>query len=212
LIASSVRPFLRAGLYVFLEELQGVTSVYANLPGVKTFVKLGNIGTTAPPDYMNFGLPGMLDVYGIGGYRCRTANLGNPAYPDGCDIDVFNRYVQAARDAHIPPEKMAPTYQAFAGWSNVFIIPSAEATAGDPAPLEGIAAGATDVHGLFLWPAGEFDRRNCHRAAPAGGVPRLEHAKPSMQRLTIVEFPLRSRTNHLDAYRDEIADFRLTMR
>jgi hypothetical protein len=26
--------------------------------------------------------------------------------------------------------------------------------------------------------------------------PRLEHAKPSMQRLTIVEFPLRSRTDH----------------
>jgi serralysin len=110
-----------------MENLKAETEyVHANLPGVKTFVKLGNIGTTGPPDYMNFGLPGMLDVYGIGGYPCRTANLGNPAYPDGCDIDMFNRYVQAARDAHIPPEKMAPTYQAFAGWSNVFIIPSAE--------------------------------------------------------------------------------------
>jgi hypothetical protein len=110
-----------------MENLKAETEyVHANLPGVKTFVKLGNIGTTAHPDYMDFSLPGMLDVYGIGGYPCRTANLGNPAYPDGCDIDMLNRYVQAARDAHIPPEKMAPTYQAFGGWSNVFIIPSAE--------------------------------------------------------------------------------------
>jgi hypothetical protein len=93
--------------------------IHANFPGVVSYVKIGNIGTTAKPDYLDFGLPGMLDVYGIGGYPCRTATAPT------CDLDMINRYVVAALDAKIPREKMAPTYQAFGGWSNQFFIPSA---------------------------------------------------------------------------------------
>jgi serralysin len=95
--------------------------VHANFPGVMTFVKLGNIGSTTKPDYMDFGLAGMLDVYGIGGYPCRTANEG----PDKCEYAMIDRYVKAALDAKIPKEKMAPTYQAFGGWDNVFVVPNA---------------------------------------------------------------------------------------
>jgi hypothetical protein len=51
-----------------MEKLKAETKcVRAYLPGVKTFIKLGNIGTAAHPDYTDFGPPGMLDVYGIGG-------------------------------------------------------------------------------------------------------------------------------------------------
>ena len=95
--------------------------IHANFPGAQTFVKLGNIGSTTKPDYTDFGLPGMLDVYGIGGYPCRTANPED----DKCEYDMIDRYVKAATEAKIPKEKMAPTYQAFGGWDNVFIIPSA---------------------------------------------------------------------------------------
>jgi serralysin len=94
--------------------------VHANFPGISTFVKLGNIGSTTKPDYMDFSIPGMLDVYGVGGYPCRTANAG----PDKCEYEMIDRYVKAALDAHIPREKMAPTYQAFGGWDNVFVVPS----------------------------------------------------------------------------------------
>jgi hypothetical protein len=93
--------------------------IHANFPGVVSYVKIGNIGTTAKPDYMDFGLPNMLDVYGLGGYPCRTATAPQ------CDLDMINRYVKAADDAKIPKEKQSPTYQAFGGWSNQFFIPSA---------------------------------------------------------------------------------------
>jgi hypothetical protein len=50
-----------------MENLKAETEyVHANLPGVKTFVELGDIGTTARPDYMDFGLPG----------ACSTASTG----------------------------------------------------------------------------------------------------------------------------------------
>lgn len=102
-----------------MENLRAETEyVHANLPGVVTYVKLGNIGTTQKPDYHDFGLPGMLDVYGIGGYPCRTVTAPH------CDLDMLDRYVQAAKDAQIPVAKMSPTYQAFGGWSNQFFIPS----------------------------------------------------------------------------------------
>jgi hypothetical protein len=93
--------------------------IHANFPGVVSYVKIGNIGTTSKPDYMDFGLPDMLDVYGLGGYPCRTATAPQ------CDLDMINRYVKAAEDAKIPKAKMAPTYQAFGGWSGQFFIPSA---------------------------------------------------------------------------------------
>lgn len=95
--------------------------IHANFTNAKTFVKLGNIGNTQNPNYDDFGLPNMLDVYGIGGYPCRTANAG----PDKCEYAMIARYVAAAVRANIPKAKMAPTVQAFGGWDGVFVLPDA---------------------------------------------------------------------------------------
>lgn len=100
--------------------------IHAHFAGVKTYVKMGNIGSTNAPDYKDFGLSGILDVYGVGGYPCRTVNLGKPGMTDGCDMPMIDRYVKAAVDAGIPKSKLAPTYQAFGGWDNAFLIPTAK--------------------------------------------------------------------------------------
>jgi hypothetical protein len=57
---------------------------------VKTFVKLGNIGTTAHPDYMDFGLPGKPSIQLSAEAQSATVLRGHqrrerrgPEQPDG---------------------------------------------------------------------------------------------------------------------------------
>jgi len=84
--------------------------VHANMPGVKTFIVLMNMGSSANPSFQNTYSPqnSHVDLFGLDPYPCRTV-LG------GCDLDMINGQVNAAIKWGIPLSSIIPVYQTFGG-------------------------------------------------------------------------------------------------
>jgi hypothetical protein len=84
--------------------------VHANMPGVRTFIVLMNLGSSKAPSFAGSYNPvsSHVDLFGVSSYPCRT-ELNH------CDFDMIDRSVAAARAAGIPRDRMVPVYQAFGG-------------------------------------------------------------------------------------------------
>ncbi|MGH7074248.1 MAG: hypothetical protein ACREFD_08625 [Stellaceae bacterium] len=84
--------------------------VHSNLPSVKTFIVLMNIGSSRTPWFAATYSPvhSHVDLFGLAPYPCRTELRR-------CDFAMIGRYVVAAEAAGIPRARMVPVYQVFGG-------------------------------------------------------------------------------------------------
>ena len=100
--------------------------IHTNVPGAKTFIVLMNLSSSATPAFHRTYDPARLhvDLFGVDPYPCRSEL-------NGCDYDMIDRYVAAARAIGVPSSRIVPIYQAFGrGWADdgggTYLLPSAE--------------------------------------------------------------------------------------
>jgi hypothetical protein len=84
--------------------------IRANAPGVKTFIVLMSLGTSARPEYMNTYNSANTDIelFGLDPYPCSRELRG-------CNYSVIDASVIAAQAAGIEAGQIVPVYQAFGG-------------------------------------------------------------------------------------------------
>lgn len=101
--------------------------IHQQVPGTKTFITLMNLSTSQKPSYKDsYNLANShVDLFGIDPYPCRSEL-------HGCDYDMIDRYVAAAKSWGIPASHIVPVYQAFGGgnWEDGdggrYLLPTAE--------------------------------------------------------------------------------------
>ena len=84
--------------------------IHANMPGVKTFIALMNLGSSRKPSFAGSYNPANshVDLFGVSPYPCRSELRG-------CDFDMIDRFVAAAETAQIPKDAIVPIFQSFGG-------------------------------------------------------------------------------------------------
>lgn len=84
--------------------------IHRRRPAAVTFVALMNLALSAAPRFSSDYRPNVshVDLFGVSPYPCRTG-------PRECDYDMIDRFVQASRNAGIPPSRIVPTFQTFGG-------------------------------------------------------------------------------------------------
>jgi hypothetical protein len=87
--------------------------VHQHLRGLKTFIILMNMGSTAKPSYKGQTYTpanSHINLFGLDPYPCHSKI-------DGCRFRYISRGVAAAEAAGIPKRRIVPVYQAFGGGS-----------------------------------------------------------------------------------------------
>ena len=84
--------------------------IHDKIPGAKTVIVLMNMASTLQPSFKDTYEPSKshVDLFGLAAYPCRSDRTG-------CDYNVIDRYVDAAVDAGISPDRIVPIYQTFGG-------------------------------------------------------------------------------------------------
>ena len=103
--------------------------IHENAPGAVTFITLMNLSSAQTPSYKDSYTPANthVDLFGINPYPCRSEL-------NGCDLDMIDRYVAAARAWGIPVARIVPLYQVFGkgnwddGNGGQYLLPTPEET------------------------------------------------------------------------------------
>jgi len=103
--------------------------VHSHAPGAKTFIVLMNLSTSKTPSFEHTYSPtnSHVDLFGIDPYPCRTEL-------HGCDYDMIDRFVAAAKAWGIPNGQIVPVYQSFGGgdwiddYEGKYLLPTIEQT------------------------------------------------------------------------------------
>jgi hypothetical protein len=103
--------------------------IHSHMPGAQTFIVLMNLSGSKTPSFENTYNPANshIDLFGLDPYPCRTEL-------HGCDYDMIDRYIVAAKSWGIPLNRMVPFYQTFGGgewvddYGGQFLMPTVEQT------------------------------------------------------------------------------------
>ena len=101
--------------------------VHDHVPGAFTFIVLMNLSSSKAPSFENTYNPSNshVDLFGLDPYPCRSEL-------NGCDYEMIDRYVAAAKSWGIPISQIVPFYQSFGGgeWVDDFggqyVLPTAD--------------------------------------------------------------------------------------
>ena len=83
--------------------------IHAHVPDAKTCIVLMNMGSEENPTYQNTYNPANtdIDLYGLDPYPVKSS------LPNGYNLSVIGKAVQAAEASRIPQSQLVPVYQAF---------------------------------------------------------------------------------------------------
>ncbi|MGX5830128.1 hypothetical protein [Mesorhizobium sp. 43Arga] len=112
------------GRYATASNLKAESDwIHSNLPGVKSFITMMNMGSAANPDFSNTFNPANthIDYYGVDAYPVQTGSV---------DYNMIDKTVAAAVASGVPTSQIVPVYQTFGGgkWTTdtggKFVVPS----------------------------------------------------------------------------------------